>query len=202
MARETGRDGSATRERILEAAAEVIAQRGYEAANVEEIVRRATASKGAFYFHFPSKEEMVLALVDRLSARLVEKVRRAIRDLPPSRRRLERAVEVLLETFARKRLLGQLLLVNIVGHGRSMDRKFLPVRRRFHALIREELEAALRAGILPEATPTELAARVWLGALHEVILNWLLADDPEPLPSQAPALCRLLLDGVAGRGEG
>ncbi len=53
-----------TRVRILEAAAECFAQRGYEAAGVAEICERAGVSKGAFYHHFPSKQDLFMALLN------------------------------------------------------------------------------------------------------------------------------------------
>lgn len=53
-----------TRARILEAAAECFAQRGYEAASVGDICERAGVSKGAFYHHFPSKQDLFMALLN------------------------------------------------------------------------------------------------------------------------------------------
>lgn len=53
-----------TRARILNAAAECFAQHGYEAAGVAEICERAGVSKGAFYHHFPSKQDLFMALLN------------------------------------------------------------------------------------------------------------------------------------------
>jgi TetR/AcrR family fatty acid metabolism transcriptional regulator len=198
MPRHAGRPAEVTRERILDAAAEVLARRGYDAANVDEIARKSGASKGAIYFHFPSKEEMALHLVQKLSEKLIDKVRRSIASEPPSQRRVGLAVQALLDTFARKRALGQLLLVNIVGRGRTLDRKFMPVRRKFQDFIREELDSAVAVGALPETVDTELASQLWLGALHEVILHWLLDNHPQPLSSCGPLLQSMLLQGIAG----
>lgn len=49
----------ATRRRILEAAAAVFEREGYQAATITEILRVADVTKGALYFHFQSKEELV-----------------------------------------------------------------------------------------------------------------------------------------------
>ena len=56
--------GSA-REKILEAALTVFAQKGYHRAIVDDIVRLSGTSKGAVYHHFPNKEALFLALVGR-----------------------------------------------------------------------------------------------------------------------------------------
>ncbi|MCT2593144.1 TetR/AcrR family transcriptional regulator [Streptomyces sp. N2-109] len=47
-----------TRAAILEAAAAVLAERGYEAATIADILLRADVTKGALYFHFSSKEDL------------------------------------------------------------------------------------------------------------------------------------------------
>ncbi|MEE1756578.1 ScbR family autoregulator-binding transcription factor [Streptomyces sp. SP18CS02] len=47
-----------TRRMILEAAALVFDERGYEAATITEVFERAGLTKGALYFHFPSKEDL------------------------------------------------------------------------------------------------------------------------------------------------
>ncbi|WP_046502453.1 ScbR family autoregulator-binding transcription factor [Streptomyces odonnellii] len=47
-----------TRAAILEAAASVFDQYGYDAATISEILARSEVTKGALYFHFPSKEDL------------------------------------------------------------------------------------------------------------------------------------------------
>ncbi|WP_329380294.1 ScbR family autoregulator-binding transcription factor [Streptomyces sp. NBC_01716] len=53
-----------TRRSILEAAAAVFDERGYNSATVGEILTRAGVTKGALYFHFTSKEDLALGVLD------------------------------------------------------------------------------------------------------------------------------------------
>ncbi|MGW6867388.1 ScbR family autoregulator-binding transcription factor [Streptomyces sp. NPDC054904] len=53
-----------TRQAILEAAAQVFDEHGYEAAKLSDIVNIARVTKGALYFHFDSKEGMAQAVID------------------------------------------------------------------------------------------------------------------------------------------
>lgn len=53
-----------TRRLVLEAAAEVFAQQGYESATISEILERAGVTKGALYFHFGSKEELARGVLE------------------------------------------------------------------------------------------------------------------------------------------
>ncbi|MER5968094.1 ScbR family autoregulator-binding transcription factor [Streptomyces sp. NPDC002057] len=53
-----------TRRVILESAAAVFAERGYERTTIGEILVRAGVTKGALYFHFASKEDLALGVLD------------------------------------------------------------------------------------------------------------------------------------------
>jgi AcrR family transcriptional regulator len=53
-----------TRERILDVAAELFGEHGYDATSLREIAERLGFTKAALYYHFKSKEEILLALME------------------------------------------------------------------------------------------------------------------------------------------
>ena len=71
----------ATRERVLDAAREVFAERGVIGASVEEICERAGFTRGAFYSNFADKADLVDALVAREHGRLLATLDANIADL-------------------------------------------------------------------------------------------------------------------------
>src|SRR5215470_9045301 len=56
--------GHATRAFILQSAAEAFAERGYSDTTLSELIARSGLTKGAFYFHFASKEQLALAVLE------------------------------------------------------------------------------------------------------------------------------------------
>jgi TetR/AcrR family transcriptional repressor of nem operon len=62
------RDGTATRERILDAAQRIVLERGFAATSVDAVLAQAPATKGAFFHHFPSKNALGRALLERYVA--------------------------------------------------------------------------------------------------------------------------------------
>jgi AcrR family transcriptional regulator len=56
--------GQATRAFILQTAAEVFAERGYAETAMSELIARTGLAKGAFYFHFASKEQLAFAVLE------------------------------------------------------------------------------------------------------------------------------------------
>ncbi len=59
-----------TRQAILTAAAGVFEERGYRAATISEILARAGVTRGALYFHFPSKEDLAEGVIREQDGRL------------------------------------------------------------------------------------------------------------------------------------
>lgn len=76
----------ATRDRLLEAAAEVFAEEGLQGASVEAICSRAGFTRGAFYSNFASKEELFLELLQREFARRAQCLEEQARELEPQLR--------------------------------------------------------------------------------------------------------------------
>lgn len=61
------KDGSQTRERILDAANTLFLQRGITASSIDRIAKSSGLTKGSFFYHFKDKDELILALVERFA---------------------------------------------------------------------------------------------------------------------------------------
>ncbi len=188
----------ATRDRILQAALQVFAEKGYHRALVDDIVRVSRTSKGAVYHHFPNKEALFLALVDEFSGRLAAAVAEAIEGAEGALGKVQAALTAGLETFARHRQLAHLLLLESVSLGPAYQAKRLEVHDRFAALIRERLDEAVAEGSIPDID-TRVATLAWLGALNEVVVQWLCRGEPDLLNEAVPALTPLLLRSIGVR---
>lgn len=71
-----------TRARLLDAAHEVFAEVGMDAASVEMVCERAGFTRGAFYSNFESKDELFLALIMQLAEQKMAEVADRVREMP------------------------------------------------------------------------------------------------------------------------
>lgn len=186
---------ASTRERILEAAAQVFADSGYHGASVDDIATASGGSKGGIYFHFPGKREIFFALVNRFADRLLSDAHESIGSEQSGAHKAGAVIESTLETFSKHAKLAKVLLASGVGLGPAFDESLLRLHDRFADLIRERLDAAVEDGSIP-ALDTTLASYAWMGALNEIILRWLYTGEPSPLTSAAPQLKSILLSSV------
>ncbi len=72
------RSRSATRERLLDAAGAVFAERGFAASTIEDICDRAGFTRGAFYSNFETKDELLVQLLDREEVKLLKRFNAAV----------------------------------------------------------------------------------------------------------------------------
>lgn len=187
-----------TREKILDAALQVFAEKGYHRAVVDDIVRASETSKGAVYHHFPNKEALFLALVDEFTSRLAVNVAAAIAAQHGSLKKVESALRATLETFAGHRQLTRILLLEAVSLGATYEAKRAEVHRRFAELIKGYLDEAVRDGSIPPLN-TEVATLAWLGAVNEVVIAWLHSSAAGFDTEVLPALTGLLLRSIGAK---
>ena len=188
-----------TRERILNAAMEVFAARGYHGTVVDTITAASGTSKGAFYHYFPSKQAIFLTLMDELASDVERGVELVIASEQGALAKVEAALQVVLETAAARRDLVRILLIEAVGLGPTLEGARLEIHRRFARLIQRHLDLAAADGDIPPQD-TAIAARAWIGALNEVITQWLMSGTSD-LMSSLPALRTLLLRSIGAAGK-
>jgi len=183
------------RERILDAAFTVFSRRGYREAGVDEVGRQAETSKGGVYFHFPTKEKLFLELLRTTADRLVAKVERAIESEQDPIDRADIALQTVLGVFAGHRTMARLFLIDAVGAGSEFQAELQRLHERFSGLIATQLDAAVEAGTI-DPIDTELASMAWFGALNEVVVRWLMTEQPGRLEATYPTLRAILLRSV------
>ena len=181
-----------TRRELYELALDEIRKRGLALASIDDIARRAGVSRGTFYFHFPSKEEVIAELLQASKLR----VARSLDELPaeaPLDRVLERLCAAMADEWnGEPRLYLEAGLHGLRQAGNGEQREDDPIRtslsKRFRAAARE----------LKNPLPPEVLADVCLLDLLAAGMAW--AGDPKlDLLSTLQAVTLLFLDGVRPR---
>ncbi len=183
-----------TRDRILGAAETIFADKGYHDALVDEIASVTSLSKGGVYFHFPSKEDLFFAVLDKLASRLIARVESSSAGIPSPFDRAGAALEAVLVAMGRKRRVARLLLLQGYSMGNAFEAKRVEIFGRFGEIIRSHLDDAVSAGEI-KPIDTHIAATAWLGAMNEVVIRWLFEGGRSPKEA-FPTLRVLLIDSL------
>ena len=82
--------------------------------------------------------------------------------------------------------------------GPAYQTKRTEIHERFAALIGGYLDQAVQEGAIPKLD-TRVATLAWLGAVNEVVIQWLSRGEPDLLTEAAPALTPMLLRSIGVR---
>lgn len=162
------------REALLRAAILVFLHEGYQGASVKAITEEAGCATGTFYLYFPSKDDCLSALIDRLYERVLAGVAAARAREAAVTDKLWVSMEAAVRVFDRERQLAAVVLRDAPGASPLFRDRLDRVRRTLAALIAEDLG---EAGM--DTWERECAARMLEGALGEVLV-WQMAQEAEP----------------------
>ena len=183
----------ATRARLLEAARDLFARRGYAGVGTEEIVRRAKVTRGALYHHFRDKKDLFRAVHEQFESELVESLGQRIAGIEDARELLRTGVRSFLDACTDPAL-AQIALLDapsVLGWAewREVDARY------GMGLVRLGLEAAMQQGVMPRQDPEPLAHLV-LAGLGEAALLIAHSDDPQAARREIEGPVLALLEGL------
>jgi AcrR family transcriptional regulator len=187
----------ARRNQILEAATKVFVRMGFNRARMDDIVEESGLSKGALYWYFKSKDDIITAILDRLVGREAMELRGMLEDERPVREKLSDFLESAIADITRMRPLMPIL---IEFWGLQLRRKTIrKVIGKYYQEYYETLTPVIQQGVDRGEfrSVNAKAAAVALGAIIEgTILLW--ATTPELVDLEEDILegFNLVLDGL------
>jgi AcrR family transcriptional regulator len=184
--------GRTTRERLVTTARELFGTHGYEATSIGTILESSGVARGALYHHFPTKEALFEAVLDRTVAEIARSAAEAARaagDDPVATLRAGFGAWLRLALDPAVQRISLVDAPAVVGYSRwrELDER--------HVLggIRANLRRLARNGALPE-TDIDLLAHMLLAAVNEAALMVARAEDPEAGLAAGQAAVDRLLD--------
>jgi AcrR family transcriptional regulator len=192
-----------TRRSLLDAAAKLIAERGYRGTTVNDVVARAGLSKGTFYWHFKSKHDLLLAVLEERFDRPVRELAELLKSAPAHEDMAPEASRRFLE------FVGQGPETVVLEHEyRSLAVRDPRVRARYRkrqAALRDALAAGLDArarhlGAPPFATPSRDVASAYLALASGLAVERLI--DPAAVPDNLLGeTVALVYEGLVARAS-
>ena len=189
------------RERLLRASVAAVADKGYSAVTVADIVRRAKVSRAAFYLHFRGREDCFLAATRRGGQLLFGHVMEAVRAVPadaPDEEVLRAGCRAFLGFLADEPAFARVFYIDMPAAGpvavaRLQDAgcRFAEINAKWHR------RARTRHPDWP-AVPDE-AYQALSGATAELVRSWVGADKSEALPELEDTVVALHLSVLAAR---
>jgi AcrR family transcriptional regulator len=181
LARERAR--TAQRLRLALAMIEAIAENGYRATRVADVIARAGVSRKTFYEHFANKQECLLVTYDLVAEEGVRRVEQAYRDADGWPGRVEAGIRALFEASIENPGALRLSLVEIGAVGPAgIERRERSIDR-YVTFLREGLELAPGEG-----TVSEMTLKAIIGGVNRVLYRRRLKGEDAQLMAIVPDL--------------
>jgi AcrR family transcriptional regulator len=184
------------RERMLAAVIEVVAEQGYRAVSVGDIVKRAAIARAKFYENFSSKEDCFLAAYDRASADLVQRAAEACKQVGDSiPERMSATLAVGLDYFASNPALARACIVEAPAAGPVTETRREQVLTSLAEVVRGPGGQADE-----EAFPKSVQDSVF-GGIFWLLYHAVLGGRPADLNDLLPELTEFALIPFVGADE-
>lgn len=182
------------REDILDAAAQVFRQKGFHGASMQDVATAVSLQKASLYHHVASKQELLLALLDRALGMLTEHISGIAKQEMPPDQKLRQMMSAYLAALADNSDLSSVLLFE----HRSLDKKsharHVPQRDKFEGLWRDVLNEGVRAKVF-DCPDTGMAVRALMGVMNWT-LTWYRPEGGKPIEKIADEYADLLFHGM------
>ena len=185
-----------TIQRLLDAALETFAERGFAAASVEDVCSRGGFTRGAFYSSFTSKDELFAALFSRELAREMARVERLLTGLADEADPVTAAVDRCLSAFRSDRtwtLVATEYALHAARHPAAAE-LLQRHREELYAQVTGLIERSAAEAGLRLTVPAGQLART-IAALHDGV-SLLSLSQPGAPEIERPALLLLLRGAV------
>jgi AcrR family transcriptional regulator len=138
--------GKLTRERIVKAAVELFRKNGFHNTSLSQILEEAELTKGGFYFHFKSKEELGDAVIDSMREFWVYEVVDKITGEQGAIGKIERMFEIMIRTHESGIFHGVALLAALTAEMMEVEERFSARLRAIHTDWKASIVAILEQG--------------------------------------------------------
>lgn len=166
----------ATRRRIIDAAVELFIEPGYGEAGLAEILARADVTKGAFYYHFVSKEAVASAIIDETYGKIATVAMSIVGASPPALENIIRTTFAVSDLMATDRSVqvGKLLAQSLTQVSDRGSKSLVDGTAWFVALM---CEVYKQGDMRNDLGPDEVAETTWATIQGVYLLSDAMGDD-------------------------
>ena len=187
----------ATKKRLFDAAMDLIGERGFTDASVDEIVERAGVAKGTVYYHFAGKAELLEALIaDRLRPLIDDFDEAAAAHADNPRAAIEALVRAELEFLSERSSFSKLLLTEMWREDRLWRKTLVLLRQELLTVVRTVIARGIESGDFRDDIDPDFGASALFGMTATVALDWLAFEPTKPLEEVLRQITKVAFNAI------
>jgi TetR/AcrR family transcriptional regulator, fatty acid metabolism regulator protein len=187
------------REAILRAGTTVFAEKGFFNSKVADIAKAAGVADGTVYLYFKNKDDILHSIFDRAMDEFIAEGRRELADLDKPEDKLRRIAELHLIRLSADRDMAIVFQVELRGSIKFMQEFSAAGFSEYLDIIRATIEDGQKAGVFRRDLKPIVCAKLFYGALDEMVTNWILSSKKYPLAPMADEVLKIFFGGVLAK---
>ena len=189
-------------QRILDAAVEVIAERGYFNSPVSAIAARAGVADGTIYLYFKNKDDVLRTAIDRTFGQFHERVEERFRTVTDARGQLEEIARLHLESAAVNRNMAILMQTEMRQSAKFIAEFSHKHLVRYIQVVREVVRRGQQEGVFRRDVSDGVVAHCLFGAIDELLSSAVFTGREYDAGATAAQVVDVVLNGIGTVGSG
>ena len=187
------------KELILEAAAQIIRQKGFHATSMKDIADSVSLQKASLYHHVSNKQEILLLLLEQGLDILTGRLEKVSQTSEPIDIKIRQAVTAFFEVLFEQSDIVSVLLLEHRSLDSDLHSLHIASRDRYERLWRDLIQEGINSGIFRQCDPA-LTARSLLGVMNWTI-TWYRPGGPLSVKEITDHMVDLFINGLRNRSE-
>jgi AcrR family transcriptional regulator len=188
------------KDRIVKESIELFLRKGFKGTSIQAITDAIGITKGAFYWHFTSKDELLFEIIEKYEKELIDSLFEHMKGFQGDFLTMFYEYHKYINEYARNNgelcVLSTTLAAEISGSKSTAEKKIKAVYAKYIRFIRSLLEKGKKEGLFEDTFDTLLHAHVILAIHNGILLQWFMNRKTVDGPSLARAYRNVMLFGM------
>jgi TetR/AcrR family transcriptional regulator, cholesterol catabolism regulator len=164
------------RDRIVKKGIHLFLKTSFKATSIQHITDALGITKGAFYWHFKSKDELLLIIIEKYALELLDQLYAHMVPYRGDFLKRFREYHKYINEYARDHgelcVLFVTLSAEMAGSRTEAERRIKAIHKKYHAFLESLLTAGKEEGVLPAEYDVSLNAHIIIAIHSGILLHW------------------------------
>jgi TetR/AcrR family fatty acid metabolism transcriptional regulator len=184
------------RERIIESALKIFAEKGFQEATISEISKAAGVSDATVYEYFNSKEELLFTIPEEITEGTIRETERILPFLRGAESKLRAIVQRYVTVYEQNPEYANLIMLQLKTNRNFLKTKAYQVVREAAGMLLSTIKEAIADGTFKKDADPLLVRAMILGTIEHIVTRHHLLGGSGSLLNQVDPLVDLILDGI------
>jgi len=192
------------KDRIMDAALRIFAEKGFQNATISEISKEAGVSEATIYEYFGTKEELLFAIPEKVSNESFEETERALPYIKGVEGRIRASLLAYVRLYQSNPDYSALVLLQLMSNKRFRQTPaHAAIRQSSHALL-NIIQEGIEDGTFKKNLNAYLIRSIFLGAIEHLFIHWHMQGMPHRetcITDMLDPIIEIVMDGIRVKKE-